>query len=159
MKSKITYTKKDVLYHLSYEWWMFNSRIDLVSKLPIDCNPVRNALIDSCLFHGRTLIDFFYSPENAIEQNKTNDLTVVNLGSDLVRIAAPTVLDDWPKNANKRVAQRTSSTNILPNPEVEPIRQLLKERIEHVKMTLGEEMLKDWIEELPVTPEQAVESG
>lgn len=55
----------DLMHHLGYEWWMFRSTLAALKRLNSDQldgrdDPVRNALVESMVLHGRALIDFFF---------------------------------------------------------------------------------------------------
>lgn len=133
--------ESDVLFHLGYEWWMFRATYALLQQLPISDDPVRNALLESLLIHGRGLIDFFFD-----FGHKPTDWVVSDLGIGLSVKARTPELSLWRIDVNKRVAHLTDTRKAsLTDINIEPIFTELGKCISEVKAMLKANIPSDWI--------------
>lgn len=133
--------QSDVLFHLGYEWWMFRATYTLLQQLPLSDDPVRNALLESLLIHGRGLIDFFFD-----FGHQPTDWVVSDLGSGLSIKARTPELTLWRIDVNKRVAHLTDTRKAsLTDINIEPIFTELEKCISEVKATLKADIPSDWI--------------
>src|SRR5258706_16094438 len=87
------------VFHVGYEWWMFRASHALVQSLSNDDDPLRNALIESMVMHGRVLTEFFYFKKN---DNYPDDINAEDLG--MTRPSTPPELKKWWDDAGKRGA-------------------------------------------------------
>jgi len=147
----LTEDHEAILYHLGYEWWMFRSMYNFLMRLPDTDDPVRNALLESLVIHGRGLIDFFFC-EAKKRDNKT-DWVIDDLGHGLKHeTVIPAELIDWRWHTNKRIAHITSSRNDpLTEWKVAEVRRLLEERILCVRNALKGDIPGDWPGDSPTT--------
>lgn len=134
-------SREVVLDHLGYEWWMFESTGLMLSALPDGPGPVRNALLESLVIHGRQLIDFFYSASKPL----SDDWTVDMLGHGLSRQRIPPDLMAWRTDANKRIAHMTASRRSpLAEWDIQSIAQHLESRMEEVRRAMGDDFPAVW---------------
>ncbi len=98
-------TINDILHHFGYEWWMFRATSDLVAMLPDNPDPLRNAVIESMVMHGRALHDFFCA------DRQQDDWIVEDLGSGLVKeTPSASLTKDLAKNNFPEFYQRTAAS-------------------------------------------------
>ena len=139
-------SQKKVLYHLGYEWWMFRTTRDLLTRLPTSDDPVRNALVESLAIHGRGLVYFFYWKKRDETDWNASDLT--NFASE----GEPCALKDWRRDTNQRVAHLTAKrANPLQEWRVAEAESLLQAKIDEVRQALGQELPDDWIGDRPAS--------
>lgn len=142
-------TQNEVLRHVGYEWWMFRATRHLI----LNGSPgpqgivIGNAASDSNFVHARVLAHFFF---DAGQQSRGDDWTAKTLGME--RPPLPPVLDDVCKHVNKRVAHLTEgrAPSGFSYPDPSKVEQLLAERIQALKTSLGTAMPPRWIGDSPV---------
>lgn len=94
--------RKTILHHVGYEWWMFRAALTTLERLADDKDePIRNALIETMVLHGRVLIDFFFKREGAFVV--PGDWTVKEFGLEWPEASKGSFEYEWHKAASKRV--------------------------------------------------------
>lgn len=94
----------EILEHLGYEWWMFQSMISAVDRLP-NHSPDRNSAIESMAIHGRALIEFFFDRKDG--SYAATAWNVTNLGMGYPTRKKPQELVNWYDETGRRVAHLT----------------------------------------------------
>jgi hypothetical protein len=143
----MTLTKEQsaILDHAGYEWWMFRATFDILSALEPDLpthqgDPVRNALLESLIVHGRGLAYFFYGKKKEVK-----DWHVSDLGVQAEKWPPPSALDQWREDANWRVAHLTEDRgNQLASWDAVAVRAILQARVDALRTAIAADMPKDW---------------
>lgn len=141
--------RPELLHNLGYEWWMFrNAKIILDELDGFRDDPVRNALVESLVLHGRGLIDFFFKKAARPQRKRPKDWTAADLGIDLLDLDDKDFedLNTWRENANKHVLHMTEeraqdSVSWLSG----VVLKHLEERFRVVQATVGRDLAADWI--------------
>lgn len=142
----LTTCQADVLSHLGYEWWMFRSMLQLLGGLARKGDPVRNAMVESLLMHGRALISFFHDG-----RNKPSDWLVEDLNHGLTSTTTPPELQNWRNAANQRVAHLTTVRAIpLNDIDTGTVLTFISERIDEVRQCLGTDFPQNWLGDSPI---------
>jgi len=151
----LTAEQKKVVFHLGYEWWMFKTAHELLMDLQprheaLTRDPVRNALVEAVVLHGRALLFFFYGTKR-----EDSDWHVSDLGAGLPRAwPPPASLDSWRQDANERVAHLTETRrSSMVEWNVPAARPLFQTLVQAVKTHFGAEMPHgdEWIGDDPTT--------
>lgn len=108
-------TSEQVLHHLGYEWWMFRNTLWILQRLEQrKSDPVRNAIVESLVVHGRNLGEFFFA-------SSYYDAGAKLLG--LEREKAPREVGIWIEMASRRalhmqaprfVADKLEEVDVMP---------------------------------------------
>jgi hypothetical protein len=93
-------TKHEILHHVGYEWWMFQSALSLLDRMDPASDPIRNALLEIMIVHGRGLIYFFCHKERFATDWNYDDVGIA-------QSPEPAVLKDWREAANGRIMHLT----------------------------------------------------
>jgi hypothetical protein len=130
--------EEKALHHLGYEWWMFRSTHAIVTGLERDDDPVRNALVESLVIHGRNLIDFFYI--RPVKDDLVADHVRCKQQSSI-----PEAVKGWRDQAHKRVAHLTETRFANYDAwKADEVRSELEKRIDEVRAAMGPDMPEDW---------------
>lgn len=146
----LTELQTQILTHVEYEWWMFRSVFELLPVLNLESgNPVRCALLESLVIHGRNLISFFYrekkKEKKGVEQTDWNITDFASYGLVLKTKEIPKSLDEWYENANKRVAHLTTTRgNPLSEWNAECVHSALCAEFTKFRELLGEDFPIVW---------------
>ncbi len=136
-------SEKEMLEHLGYEWWMFQSTWSALSTLPHEADFVRNALLESLVIHARGMIEFYYF--DRANTPRPDDWTVDKLRHGLSRQSMPADVRTWKMEADKRIAHMTVHRGKpLAEWNVELIARHLKAKLKNVKQTFGNDFPADW---------------
>jgi len=132
--------EEKALHHLGYEWWMFRSTHAIVTALDWDDDPVRNALVESLVIHGRNLIDFFYTPPIK-DDLVANHVRCRQQPPSYI----PSALKEWREQAHKRIAHLTETRfEDYKMWKAGEVRSELETRLAGVRTAMGADMPEGW---------------
>jgi hypothetical protein len=133
------------VFHVGYEWWMFRASLALVQSLPKEDDPLRNALIESMVMHGRALTEFFYFKKN---EKYPDDINAQDLGMSCPSL--PSELKKWWENAGNRVAHISKKRfGAWIDWDGRAPFNILGERIAELRKACSKEIGADWIGDWP----------
>jgi hypothetical protein len=79
-------SKDQALFDLGYEWRMYRKLHRLLSVLPTDEDPVRDALTESLLLHARNLIETFWGSKEGKKARDAVGITLEKMPEDIGRL-------------------------------------------------------------------------
>jgi hypothetical protein len=143
----MTPEQREILEYVGSHWWMYRCDRDLLGpgrRGPRLDLAVHNAAAHSSLVHARALADFFYD----VGQRRDTDWTAEDLG--MVREPLPEELGNLRTHVNKWVVHITRGTTGAPFPDPFKVEAHLRERIDALKVLLGNAIRETWIGNLRV---------
>ena len=140
----LTGAQNSALFHFGYEWWMFRCMQDcaLMVASAADDDPVRNAILETLIGHGRVLIDAFYNRPKGL--SKTGDWNASTFGVPL-QDQVPDALCTWRVNADKRLAHLTDTRALRLNEwPLTEVSRTLKEQMDSLLRHIGTAWPECW---------------
>lgn len=134
----------ELVHNLGYEWWMLRSAVHLLDRIdPRLHDPVRNALVESLVLHGRNLIHFFFSgrADWRGDWNAEKSLSMPRLN-----ITDYPTINDWYEKANLHVLHLTTErANPVARWPSHELMKILEERVNTMSLQLADQLPEDWI--------------
>jgi hypothetical protein len=147
-------TKERCLEHLGYEWWMFRSMSALLQTIAESDawlrDPVRNAMVESLVVHGRGLVEFFFRPPvtPGARARGNEDARCDVLG--VPPATASNFVDEWHDEASKRVVHFTHRRHApLASWDTPRLLQELQPKMDEVRRSVGDALFNQHVSGAP----------